>query len=439
MGMGRTGGGRGPSRPFVRALLISSAATTAMATTSIANWYTGDVGANCTHVCESINLMCYDRAAVGTGLIDQLMETQGTFDKLKAVIAEAELNTSTAALAPCTSVTLDTASSESGGTCADNGMIDVATPAECHDYATANGLSKVTSYVYGGWPDGCWQNMATQTVNWNMAGSATGGKALVNRVCASASCATPDNLAMNCTSYLQAQWSSYPNFNPVTGVCGSAIKDPGSGNYRFNCRSAAQDITRLCLCGPPPPPPLPPQPPPLVAFQPRQCVTTADGVARCIQIEEGHSLDDERVQALIARRFGSAVPPAAPPPLPPPPPPPRPSPPPPPSPLPPPPSPGACNGFNLLPTDARTSGTCAQNGYSEIADADTCAEFADASYNSPTTPEDRTWLGTPYPNVFHPKGCFVLHPGAGAWYIIWNQVDAQSSGTNEGNYYLCGC
>ena len=58
----------------------------------IANWYTGDVGDNCTHVCESIDLMCYDRGAVGTDLIDQVMETQDTFDKLTAVIAEADLN-----------------------------------------------------------------------------------------------------------------------------------------------------------------------------------------------------------------------------------------------------------------------------------------------------------------------------------------------------------
>ena len=55
-------------------------------------WYTGDVGDNCTHVCESIDLMCYDRGAVGTDLIDQVMETQDTLDKLTAVIAEADLN-----------------------------------------------------------------------------------------------------------------------------------------------------------------------------------------------------------------------------------------------------------------------------------------------------------------------------------------------------------
>ena len=111
---------------------------------------------------------------------------------------------------------------------------------------------------------------------------------------------------------------------------------------------------------------------------------------------------------------------------------------------------GACNGFNLLPTDTRTSGTCAQNGYSEIADADTCAKFADASYNSPTTPEPRTLLSTPqgapqygsFSNNFQPKGCSVRQ-NAGTWYIIWNQggySDASEVGFNDGNdHYLCGC
>ena len=110
---------------------------------------------------------------------------------------------------------------------------------------------------------------------------------------------------------------------------------------------------------------------------------------------------------------------------------------------------GACNGFNLLPTDTRTSGTCAQNGYSEIADADTCAEFVDASYNSPTTPEPRTLLSEPerpfgtFSNDFFPKGCIMTQTG-GTWYIIWNQVDAQvdaelSGRSGESDRYLCGC
>jgi len=107
---------------------------------------------------------------------------------------------------------------------------------------------------------------------------------------------------------------------------------------------------------------------------------------------------------------------------------------------------GACNGFNLLPTDTRTSGTCAENGYSEIADADTCAEFADASYNSPTTPEPRRWYGIlkpPNGNPFNAKGCFALL-NDGTWYVAWNPVDAQlplpnSGEIQEGDYYLCGC
>ena len=110
---------------------------------------------------------------------------------------------------------------------------------------------------------------------------------------------------------------------------------------------------------------------------------------------------------------------------------------------------GACNGFNLLPTDTRTSGTCAENGYSEIADPDTCAEFADASYNSPTTPEPRTLLPTPpspfgtVSNTLLPKGCSLhLSANFGDWYIIWNQggYSGIPSGFNEGNdRFLCGC
>jgi hypothetical protein len=47
---------------------------------------------------------------------------------------------------------------------------------------------------------------------------------------------------------------------------------------------------------------------PRAVLQPRQCVTTADGVSRCIQIQEGLSLDDERVQAMIERHFASPSP-----------------------------------------------------------------------------------------------------------------------------------
>ena len=61
---------------------------------------------------------------------------------------------------------------------------------------------------------------------------------------------------------------------------------------------------------PPPssPPPSPPPPVPRAVLQPRQCVTTADGVSRCIQIQEGLSLDDEDVQAMIERHFASLSP-----------------------------------------------------------------------------------------------------------------------------------
>ena len=61
---------------------------------------------------------------------------------------------------------------------------------------------------------------------------------------------------------------------------------------------------------PPPssPPPSPPPPVPRAVLQPRQCVTTADGVSRCIQIQEGLSLDDEDVQAMIEHHFASPSP-----------------------------------------------------------------------------------------------------------------------------------
>lgn len=60
--------------------------------TPIANWYFGDTGGNCTHFCDSIDLRCYSGNEVND-LVEQLMETQDTFDELKAVVAEAELNT----------------------------------------------------------------------------------------------------------------------------------------------------------------------------------------------------------------------------------------------------------------------------------------------------------------------------------------------------------
>ena len=73
---------------------------------------------------------------------------------------------------------------------------------------------------------------------------------------------------------------------------------------------------RLGACSPPLPPPspplLPPSPPPRpvprAVVQPRQCVTMADGVSRCIQIQEGLSLDDEDVQAMIEHHFASSSP-----------------------------------------------------------------------------------------------------------------------------------
>ena len=55
-------------------------------------------------------------------------------------------------------------------------------------------------------------------------------------------------------------------------------------------------------------PPSPPPSPPRAVLQPRQCVATADGVSRCIQITEGLSLDDGRVQAMIERHFADPSP-----------------------------------------------------------------------------------------------------------------------------------
>ena len=56
------------------------------------------------------------------------------------------------------------------------------------------------------------------------------------------------------------------------------------------------------------PPAPPPRPVPRAVLQPRQCVTTADGVSRCIQIQEGLSLDDEDVRAMIEHHFASPSP-----------------------------------------------------------------------------------------------------------------------------------
>ena len=115
----------------------------------------------------------------------------------------------------------------------------------------------------------------------------------------------------------------------LAGGCNVLITEPVVRvRYNLNIDKLLADATisdHKAVCGgcyppsvppPSPPPPSPPPPVPRTVFQPRQCVTTADGVARCIQIEEGHSLDDERVQAMIERHFGSAVPPPSPPPAP---------------------------------------------------------------------------------------------------------------------------
>ena len=59
---------------------------------------------------------------------------------------------------------------------------------------------------------------------------------------------------------------------------------------------------------PSPSPPPPPRPVPRAVLQPRQCVTTADGVSRCIQIQEGLSLEDEDVRAMIEHHFASPSP-----------------------------------------------------------------------------------------------------------------------------------
>ena len=87
------------------------------------------------------------------------------------------------------------------------------------------------------------------------------------------------------------------------------------GNYYAVCGGCFPPSPPPPSPSPPPPsspPPSPPPPVPRAVLQPRQCVTTADGVSRCIQIQEGLSLNDERVQAMIDRHFGSAVPPPSP-------------------------------------------------------------------------------------------------------------------------------
>ena len=59
---------------------------------------------------------------------------------------------------------------------------------------------------------------------------------------------------------------------------------------------------------PPPPRPPPPRPPtPTAVWQPRQCVTTADGRSHCMSLPEGHSLTDARVQAMTERHYRSPL------------------------------------------------------------------------------------------------------------------------------------
>ena len=99
--------------------------------------------------------------------------------------------------------------------------------------------------------------------------------------------------------------------NVANQNCGGKVgyvywnSSPGGAAACYGCPAGMH----LCPLPPPSPPPPPPPPLPHTVFQPKQCVTTADGENRCIQIEEGHSLDDERVQAMIGRHYGSKVPP----------------------------------------------------------------------------------------------------------------------------------
>ena len=58
---------------------------------------------------------------------------------------------------------------------------------------------------------------------------------------------------------------------------------------------------------PPPRPPPPRSPAPKPVWQPRQCVTTADGRSHCMSLPEGHSLTDARVQAMTERHYRSPL------------------------------------------------------------------------------------------------------------------------------------
>ena len=84
--------------------------------------------------------------------------------------------------------------------------------------------------------------------------------------------------------------------------------DRASADWGYVCEFSPSTPSPAPPPSPPPPTPSPPPPVPRAVLQPRQCVTTADGVSRCIQIQEGLSLDDERVQAMMERRFASRSP-----------------------------------------------------------------------------------------------------------------------------------
>ena len=79
-----------------------------------------------------------------------------------------------------------------------------------------------------------------------------------------------------------------------------------SGASSTSSTVGVEQFGRVLAAASPPPPPPPPVP--RAVLQPRQCVTTADGVSRCIQITEGLSLDDGRVQAMIERHFADPSP-----------------------------------------------------------------------------------------------------------------------------------
>ena len=149
---------------------------------------------------------------------------------------------------------------------------------------------------------------------------------------------------------------------------------------------------------------LPAAPPPAPhRFQPRQCVTTADGVSRCIQIQEGLSLDDEHVQAMIERHFASP-PPARP-----------------------------CEGAQVvLSTPSTTSGTCAENNRLDVTQAE-CQAFNDA--------EGETMFLRPGSNTAwipawtdRPTGCIQWRNGN----RFWNQIGSTTD-TDENVYLICGC